>query len=374
MISHDFQAMLIRLYAQFVKELLCILRDPRNRVVVFVPPLMQLLIFAYAATLEVRNMDVAVYNQDSGRPAQEVIWHLEAAGFIANVQQVYSNTALREQLAQGKVVAALAIPADFSRTVAASGRGEIQVLVDGRRSNSGQIVVGYLSSIMRDISFEPYVAPVSETSVVVRHWFNPNLEYMWFMVPGLTGTLAFFSALMITALSIARERELGTFDQLLVSPATTLEIILSKSLPALAISSTLALLMVAMGVWFFRIPFTGSFMLLLIGLELFILSAVGIGLVISAISMTQQQAILGGFIIGVPTVLISGFATPVENMPLLLQWLAQTIPLTHFLVIVEGCFLKAMPPADVFDNLWPLAAIALAMLPMAMLFTRSRLQ
>lgn len=374
MISHDFRAMLARLYAQFVKELLCILRDPRNRVVVFVPPLMQLLIFSYAATLEVRNMDIAIYNQDSGRPAQEVIWHLEAAGFIANIQYVYSNTALREQLAQGKVVAALAIPADFSRTVVASGKGEVQVLVDGRRSNSGQIVVGYLSSIMRDISFEPYVAPVPETSVAVRHWFNPNLEYIWFMVPGLTGTLAFFSALMITALSIARERELGTFDQLLVSPATTLEIILSKSLPALAISSTLALLMIAMAIWFFRIPFTGSFLLLLVGLELFILSAVGIGLVISAISMTQQQAILGGFIIGVPTVLISGFATPVENMPLLLQWLAQTIPLTHFLVIVEGCFLKAMPPADVFNNLWPLAAIALAMLPMAMLFTRSRLQ
>ena len=371
---HDFRTMLIRLQAQFVKELLCILRDPRNRIVVFVPPLMQLLIFSYAATMEVRNLDIAVYNLDTGRAAQELIWHLEAARFIAQVHHVHSNTALREQLAEGKVIAAIAIPADFSRTVAVSGSGHAQVLVDGRRSNSGQIVVGYLSSIARDIRFTADTAPIPETSVTVRHWFNPNLVYLWFMVPGLTGTLAFFSALMITALSIARERELGTFDQLLVSPASTLEIILSKSLPALTISTLLALLMITLAIWFFRIPFTGSFGLLLIGLVLFILSAVGIGLVISAISMTQQQAILGGFVIGVPTVLISGFATPVENMPLLLQWLAQAIPLTHFLIIIEGCFLKALPPRDVLANLWPLAVIAFTMLPIAMIFARSRLQ
>lgn len=369
-----FRVIFTRLYAQFVKELLCILRDPRNRVVVFVPPLLQLLIFAYAATLEVRNVDVAVYNQDRGREAQEVVWHLEAARFIAQVHHVHSNTALREQLAQGKVIAALAIPADFSRTVAIEGSGHVQVLVDGRRSNSGQIVVGYLSSIAKDMRLTADPVPLPESSIAVRHWFNPNLVYLWFMVPGLTGTLAFFSALMITALSIARERELGTFDQLLVSPASTLEIILSKSLPALVISTLLALLMISMAIWFFHIPFTGSFGLLLIGLILFILSAVGIGLVISAISMTQQQAILGGFVIGVPTVLISGFATPVENMPLLLQWLSQAIPLTHFLVIIEGCFLKAMPPQDVLTNIWPLAVIALVMLPLAIIFTRSRLQ
>lgn len=369
-----FRTILIRLHAQSLKELLCILRDPRSRIMVFVPPLLQLLIFAYAATLEVRNVDIAVYNQDMGREAQEVVWHLEAAHFIAHVHHVHSNTALREQLAQGKVIAALAIPADFSRTIATNGSGHVQVLVDGRRSNSGQIVVGYLSSIAKNIRFTADPIPIPGASVAVRHWFNPNLIYLWFMVPGLTGTLAFFSALMITALSIARERELGTFDQLLVSPASALEIVLSKSLPALIISTLLAFLMISIAIWFFRIPFTGSFGLLVVGLLLFVLSAVGIGLVISAISMTQQQAILGGFVIGVPTVLISGYATPVENMPVLLQWLSQAIPLTHFLIIIEGCFLKALPPRDVLTNLWPLAVIALVMLPIAIIFTRSRLQ
>ena len=210
--------------------------------------------------------------------------------------------------------------------------------------------------------------------MAVRNWFNPNLTYRWFIVPGLSGILAFFSALLITSLSIARERELGTFDQLLVSPTSTPEIILSKSLPALVIGTMLGLLMMAAAAGPFRIPFNGSFALLFVSLVLFILSVVGIGLMISAISATQQQAILGAFAIGVPSVLMSGFATPVENMPMLLQWLAQAIPLTHFLVIVEGSFLKAMAPGDIFASLWPLAMIALVSLTMATIFVRGRLQ
>jgi ABC-2 type transport system permease protein len=186
--------------------------------------------------------------------------------------------------------------------------------------------------------------------------------------------LAFFSALLITSLSIARERELGTFDQLLVSPTSTPEIIVSKSLPALVIGTMLGLLMMAAAAGPFQIPFNGSFGLLFVSLVLFILSVVGIGLMISAISATQQQAILGAFAIGVPAVLMSGFATPVENMPTMLQWLAQAIPLTHFLIIVEGSFLKAMSPGDILASLWPLALIALVSLTMATIFVRGRLQ
>ena len=248
------------------------------------------------------------------------------------------------------------------------------MLVDGRRSNSGQITTAYLTTIAADIGAEVQPDAQATTPVLVRHGFNPNLVYRWFIVPGLTGILALFSALLITSLSIARERELGTFDQLLVSPTSTPEIIVSKSLPALVIGTALGLFMVAAGVFLFRIPFTGSFLLLLASLVLFIASVVGIGLMISAVSMTQQQAILGAFAIGVPAVLMSGFATPVENMPLVLQWLAQAIPLTHFLVIVEGSFLKGMPATDIAANLWPLALIALVTLTAAISFVRGRLQ
>lgn len=364
-----------RLHAQFIKEVLSILRDPRSRMIVFAPPLLQLVVFAFAATLEVRNVDVAVYDQDAGRWSHELVQRLHSARFIAQVRVVDNPAQVRDLLDRGKVIAALAIPADFSRTIAAGGTAHVQVLVDGRRSNSGQITVGYLASIAAELGAQADTdGAAASPAVVVRHWFNPNLTYRWFIVPGLTGILALFSALLITSLSIARERELGTFDQLLVSPTSTLEIIVSKSLPALAIGTLLGLLMVAAATGPFGIPFSGSFVPLLASLVLFILSAVGIGLMISAVSMTQQQAILGAFAIGVPAVLMSGFATPVENMPLALQWAAQAIPLTHFLIIVEGSFLKAMSAGDVLGNLWPLALIAIATLSMAAMFVRGRLQ
>ncbi|MGQ9424732.1 MULTISPECIES: ABC transporter permease [unclassified Gilvimarinus] len=363
-----------RLRAQFIKEILSILRDPRSRMVVLVPPLLQLLVFAFAATLEVRNVDIAVHDQDAGLWSHELITRVQRADFINQVHRVTNRQELRDLINEGKAIAALDFPADFSRSIAAGRNAHVQVIVDGRRSNSGQITVGYLSTIAAELDAEINTDAVPAVPVVARNWFNPNLIYRWFIVPGLSGILALFSALLITSLSIARERELGTFDQLLVSPTSTLEIIISKSLPALAIGTGLGLLMMAAAVGLFRIPFSGSFGLLLISLMLFILSVVGIGLMISAVSATQQQAILGAFAIGVPAVLMSGFATPVENMPPLLQWLAQAIPLTHFLIIVEGSFLKAMPPGDILTSLWPLVFIALVSLTMATVFVRGRLQ
>ncbi|MCO5100828.1 MAG: ABC transporter permease [Burkholderiaceae bacterium] len=364
----------VRLRAQFVKELLSILRDPRSRMVVFVPPLLQLLVFAFAATLEVRNVDLAVHDQDAGRWSHELITRLDTAEFVHDIRYVTDSRELRALLDRGEVLAALAIPADFSRTIAAGDTGRVQVLVDGRRSNSGQITVGYLSAIAADVGAEVRSDTAPAVPMVVRNWFNPNLVYRWFIVPGLSGILALFSALLITSLSIARERELGTFDQLLVSPTSTPEIIVSKSVPALVIGTALGLTMIAAAIVLFGIPFSGSFTLLLVSLMLFILSVVGIGLMISAVSATQQQAILGAFAVGVPAVLVSGFATPVENMPTLLQWLAQAIPLTHFLIIVQGSFLKALPLSDILASLWPLAIIALVTLTMATVFVRGRLQ
>ena len=363
-----------RLRAQIVKELLSILRDPRSRLVVFAPPLIQLLVFTFAATLEVRNAEIAVHDRDAGRWSHELVARVGSADFVKRLHTVHSPDELRRLIDERKVIAALDMRPDFSRDIAGGGTATAQVIVDGRRSNAGQITVGYLNAIAADVGAAarpdmPLTSPVS-----VRHWFNPNLTYRWFIVPALAGILMFFSALMITALSIARERELGTFDQLLVSPTTTLEIIIAKTVPALAIGAALGLLMIAAAAFIFQVPFTGSFLLLLPSLLLFILSVVGIGLMISSVSATQQQAILGSFAIGVPAVLMSGFATPVENMPMLLQWLAEAIPLKHFLIIVVGTFLKAMSPADIIANTWPLAVIALVTLTMATLFVRGRLQ
>ncbi len=363
-----------RLRAQIVKELLSVLRDPRSRLIVFVPPLMQLLVFTFATTLEVRNANIAVYNQDAGHWSYEMEARVGVADFVDKLYTVSNRDELRRLIDERKVLAALDMGPDFSRDIAAGGTGTMQVIVDGRRSNAGQITVGYLNAIAAEVGTDARKEPPRASPIVVRNWFNPNLIYRWFVVPALSGILVFFSALMITALSIARERELGTFDQLLVSPTTTPEIIIAKTVPALAIGAVLGLLMIAAAAFLFGVPFTGSFWLLLPSLLLFILSVVGIGLMISAVSATQQQAIMGAFAIGVPAVLMSGFATPVENMPEVLQWMAQGIPLTHFLIIVEGTFLKAMPLSDIIANTWPLAVIALTTLTAATLLVRSRLQ
>ncbi|MCB1749496.1 MAG: ABC transporter permease [Gammaproteobacteria bacterium] len=360
------------LRAQCVKEFLCLLRDPRSRYVLIVPPLMQLLVFAFAATLDVRNVDLAVLDRDHGRWSHELVARIGAAAFVGRLHAVHDRAALHAAIDRREVVAALDIPETFSRDVAAGRTGRVQVIVDGRRANAGQITLGYLQRIAADLG-APETVTSSAAPAAVRHWFNPNLVYRWFVVPSLAGILSMFVALLVTALSIARERELGTFDQLLVSPATPLEIIVAKTVPALVIGTALGLLMVTAGVVGFGIPFTGSFALLLPCLVLFILSVVGIGLMVSSICATQQQAILGTFAVGVPMVIMSGFATPVENMPPVLQGLAQAIPLKHFLVIVQGCFVKALPAADVFANAWPMLVIAVVTLGLSTVFVRARL-
>ena len=364
-----------RLKSQIVKELLSFLRDPKSRMVLIGPPLVQLLVFSFAATLEVRNVDVAVFNQDNGHASAALLARIEAASFVRDIVPVHSTAALADLLDRRRVLVAVHFPPAFSRDVAAGQPAAAQLLVDGRRANSGQIAAGYLNTVIAGFA-EPRTLASSGAApeIAVRHWFNPNLVYRWFIVPGLAAVLAMLIALLVTGLSIAREREMGTFDQLLVSPASPIEIVVGKMVPALVIGSVLALLMVAAGVFVFRIPFSGSLPLLLLSLVVFILSVVGVGLMVSSICRTQQQAILGVFAVAVPVVLISGFATPVENMPYALQLLAEASPLKHFLIIAQGSFLKALPPAVVFANLWPMAAIAAVTLTAAVLLVQRRLQ
>lgn len=368
----------MRLRTQILKELLCTLRDPRSRMVLIGPPLMQLIIFSYAATLDVRNVDVAVLDQDRGALAREVVERVAAAWFVDDLEVVPNLDALGNRIDRQEVLIGLHIPPDFSASVASGRPGQVQVILDGRQANAAQIALGYLGAIVQELSVElgddEEAWAASRPTAVTRHWFNPNLIYMWFIVPSLSGILAMMIALLVTALSIARERELGTFDQLLVSPATPLEIIVGKTVPAVVIGTVLALIMILAGIFVFRVPFHGSFGLLFGSLLLFILSVVGIGLMLSAICQTQQQAILGTFAVAIPTVLISGFATPVENMPVALQALAELSPLKHYLVIVQGSFLKAMPTAEILANAWPMIALATVTLSMSVFVVQRRLQ
>lgn len=369
-------AKFIRLRAQIIKELLCILRDPKSRIVLIVPPIIQLFIFSFAVTLEVKNIDIALLNHDPGGAALEFVQQLQASDLVRRTYIAKNEREIAEMIDKQQVIAGVVIPKTFSQDVSQGRGGAAQVILDGRKANAAQITFGYLQTIAGNVSATLRLGAVNsaENMTVVRNWFNPNLLYRWFVVPSLTGILVALISLMVTALSIARERELGTFNQLLVSPCTPAEIIIAKTVPAFCIGIVLACAMICVGIFVFQIPFTGSFALLFLCLMLFILSLVGIGLMVSAICSTQQQAILGTFAIFVPAVNMSGFATPVENMPLVLQWMAEGIPLKHFLVILQGSFLKALPPADVFANAWPMAVIAAVTLTLATLLVRSKLQ
>ncbi|MDL2286667.1 ABC transporter permease [Desulfococcaceae bacterium OttesenSCG-928-F15] len=363
-----------RMRAQIIKELLSILRDKRSRMILIVPPLMQLLLFAFAVTLDVRNITIVAHNRDSGKWGSEVLHKMEAANFVKKIIHVDNPGALHEAIEKRKALIAVQIPEDFSRKIASGATGKVQAIADGRRANSGQVALGYLERIVSTVSARAQGREGQEEIIALRHWFNPNQNYKWFVVPGLSGILAMFISLLTSALSIARERELGTFDQLLVSPGTPTEIIISKTVPSFIVGSSLFFFMFLMGMLFFSVPFKGSLLPLVLALLVFILSMVGIGLMISAVCVTQQQAILGVFVIIVPVILMSGFATPVENMPVFLQYMAEFIPLKHFLIIIHGSFLRAMPVSEVMRNLWPILLIALANFTMATILVRSRLR
>jgi ABC-2 type transport system permease protein len=369
--------MITRLAAQIIKEILSLVRDPRSRFVLVGPPIIQLFIFSFAVTLDVTNVSVAVLNDDGGRWSQEMIQRVQGAGFVGELTHVRTQSELEDRIELRKSIAAIHFPADFSRDVGAGRPARAQVILDGRRANSSQITFAYLNTIATElgaelIAFGPGGGQAVPT-IALRHWFNPNLFYQWFIVPSLSGILAMLIALIVTSLSIARERELGTFEQLLVSPARPIEIIIGKTVPALLIGTLLGTVMILAGVFVFQIPFTGSAIQLFGSLMLFILSMVGIGLMVSSICQTQQQAILGTFSVAVPIVLISGFTTPFENMPDWLQFIAQASPMKYYLVIVRGSFLKAMPPADILANAWPMALIAAVTLSTAIVIVRRKL-
>ncbi|APF39420.1 ABC transporter permease [Chelatococcus daeguensis] len=365
-----------RLKALIVKELLALLRDPKARLILVGPPLVQLLVFSYAATLDVTNIDLVVLDRDAGAASRELVQRLEGAPDFRRVVPVESEAALAAAIDRQEAIAAISIGPTFSRDIAAGVPAKVQVILDGRRSNASQIVAGYISRIIQGLGAEIAVSGRAPppVDVVARNWFNPNLIYQWFMVPNLVASIALLIGLIVTALSIARERELGTFDQLMVSPLRTHEILIGKVIPPMLVGTVHLTLYVLAAVVVFGVPLRGSIGLLYGSALFYLLSVAGLGLFISALAATQQQAILGAFLLLVPATLLSGFATPIENMPAWLQPVTIVNPLRYFLVIVRGVFLKDLPVAEVVAQTLPLALIAAAALMSAAWLFRRRLE
>lgn len=365
-----------RLRALIVKELLAAFSDPRARVASIVPPVIQLFMFAYAATLEVSNLPIGVLDHDWGLASQQLVSRFERASAFSEVRRYGSLAEARSAVDRQDVMVIVQIPQDFSRKLAGGEQAAVQILLDGRKSNSAQLVNSYLGTIIHrfDEDYREGRAANATSELVDRSWYNPNRDYRMAMVPSLVATLAMSTVLMIVGMSVARERELGTFEQLLVSPLQPHEIVIGKAAPGLIVGLGQGALTTLIVTQVFGIALTGSVVALFAGLIVFLAAVIGVGLFISSLVSNQQQAMMGIMVYLMPAMLLSGFTSPVHNMPAWLQPLAIANPLTHFLVIVRGVFLRDMPFWLVAEHIWPMAATAVVTLTAATWLFRRRVQ
>jgi ABC-2 type transport system permease protein len=366
--------MFSRILTLIIKELEMLLQDRQSRAILIVPVFLQLALFPFAATLEVKNNTLAVYNEDSGRESVELMQRFARAQAFTHLLTLHNEADVRRAIDNQQALLILRFPPEFSRDVAAARPPKIQALLDGRRSNSGQIALGYVQQIINDYNDERLESQqrTAPSALVARYWFNPNLDYVWHILPCLVAIITSISTLIVTALSVAREREQGTLDQLLVSPLTPGMIMVGKILPAILVAVGQATIILLGAIFVYRIPFEGSFLLLYGSMMFYSLALAGFGLLISSICATQQQAFLGVFSFLMPAILLSGYATPVDNMPAWLQYFDWVNPMRHFIVIVKGLFLKDIGLAILLHSLYPLLVIAVGTLGAANWLFRRR--
>ncbi|XTZ37150.1 ABC transporter permease [Salmonella enterica] len=349
-----------RLLTLIRKELQSLLREPQTRAILVLPVLLQVLLFPFAATLEVTNATIAIYNEDNGKHAIELTQRFARAKAFTHILQLHSPQEIRPTIDRQQALLLVRFPADFSRKLDSNTQAQLQLILDGRNSNSAQIAANYLQQIVKDYQQEllgDQVKP-NNSELVFRNWYNPNLDYKWFVVPSLIAMITTIGVLIVTSLSVAREREQGTLDQLLVSPLSTWQIFVGKAVPALIVATFQATIVLGVGILAYKIPFAGSLLLFYFTMLIYGLSLVGFGLLISSLCATQQQAFIGVFVFMMPAILLSGYVSPVENMPLWLQNFTWVNPIRHFTDITKQIYLKDAGFAIVWHSLWPLLVIA----------------
>jgi len=377
--------MLQRLKTMLIKEFIQVFRDPRMRIILFIPPIMQLIVFGYAANTDIRNISLAIYDLDRSPESREMIERFSSSGYFRITRQAKDPHEIRRWMDEGSISAALQIDEGFAREILKRQGTAIQIIVDGTDSNTASVVMAYAQRIAAEYSRQvlenrlnrlPDIPPSLKkpffrkggVQVQSRSFFNPNLESRNFYVPGIIALLIMLVTLILTCMAIVREREIGTMEQIIVSPIRPVELILGKTIPFALIGYIDVALVTLVGVFLFEVPIRGSIPLLLLATTLYLLSSLGIGLFISTISRTQQQAMMTMFFFFVPAILLSGFIFPIANMPAGVQYLTYANPLRYFLVIIRGIFLRG----NGLEVLWP-QMLALAIIG-ATVFTFSSLR
>ena len=354
--------------ALIVKELLAVLKDAKSRVVLVGPPLVQLMVFGYAATFDLNHVPIAVYDADRSQASRDLIARFTGSPSFDEAVVLRSERPIKQLIDSRRVALALVIRRDFTRNLLRREPAPVQLIVDGRNSNTALVILGYANAIVGDFSLDWLARHGGRLPPAVleqRAWYNPALLSRWFIVPGIVALLTQVVSLLVVGLSVAREREAGTFDQLLMTPMRQFDILLGKGLPGLLIGTLEATVIILAAVLWFEIPLRGSLVALYVGLVLFVAAVTGIGLAISSLAATQQQALLGAFLFMVPSIILSGFATPIANMPEAVQVLTLINPMRYFLIVVRSVFLEQGGLASLAPQYWPMALIGLATLFLA---------
>lgn len=370
--------MLARLKQMLIKEFIQVFRDKRTRFVLFGPPIIQMLIFGYAATFEIHHVATVVLDLDHSQESRDLISRFTSSPYFDVQHQLTDSRQIEDLIDRGKATVALQINPGFAENLRKGQTAPLQVIVDATNSNTALIASGYINQIAigfakdyqrdRINRISPQLTErIPSVELEQRPWYNPDLRSRWFFVPGIVGSLTLVLVVNLTAFAVVREREIGTLEQIMVTPIRPAEFILGKTLPFFLIGLFDVSLIAVVGTLWFQVPFRGQVSVLFIGAILFLLCMLGVGLLISTVSATQQQAMVTAFFFLMPAITFSGFAFPISTMPQWLQYLTYASPLRYFLIVLRGTYLKGVG----MDILWPqmlaMAGLGLGLLATAVL-------
>jgi ABC-2 type transport system permease protein len=370
--------MLARLKQLLIKEFIQTLRDKRMRAILIVPPLIQMLVFGYAATFEIYHVPTVVLDLDHSQESRELISRFTSSPYFDVERELTDSRRLGDLVAQGKATVGLEIHAGFAQQLRKGQTVPLQVIVDATNSNTALLASGYISQIALGFAKEKQqerigrIAPQLMTAMpsvelASRPWYNPDLRSRWFFVPGIIGSLTVVLVITLTAFAVVREREIGTLEQIMVTPIRPVEFILGKTLPFFLIGLFDVTLIAVVGSLWFQVPFRGHVYVLAVGAVLFLLCMLGVGLLISTISSTQQQAMVTAFFFIMPCIMFSGFGFPISTMPPWMQDLSYLNPLRYFLVVIRGTYLKGVGMDILWQQMASMAALGVALLTISVL-------
>lgn len=364
-----------RIKQMVVKEFIHVLRDPRMKAIVFAIPVLQTIVFGFAVTTDVNNIPTAVYDLDKSYESREVVRRLRASGYFDIRHFPETRAQMQDLLDRGKIILSLNFNKGFSADIKTGKRALLQVLVDGTDSNTATVAMDYAGRIIKKYAAELNSRETMQKAKLDLRslaWYNPELKSKNYNVPGVIAMVIFLTSLLLTSMAVVREREAGTMEQLMVTPLRPVELILGKTIPFAIIAFIEMVLVTILGILIFNVPIKGSLLLLPFSTAIYLLSVLGIGLFISTIARTQQQALMATFFFYMPAVLLSGFMFPIENMPAVFQFVTYVNPLRYFLVIIRGLFLKGNGFAILWPQMAALFTVGIAVISLASFRFRKR--